>query len=369
MEEWIQTQLDRYTKKMRAEINRMPEAIPHFAKNGKYTQDMVADDITWWTNGFLGGILWQLYRESGDERFKQRAEKLESQLDDAFTVFNGLHHDVGFMWLHTAVADYRQTASPLAKKRALHAATLLAGRYNVRGEYLRSWNGDNATWVIIDSLMNIPLLYWASDVTGDDRFRQMAVKHADKVLANHLRADGSVNHIVIFDQEGKLQETPGGQGYAPGSSWSRGQSWAVYGFALSYLHTQDNKYLDAAKRVAHYFIANIQQTGFVPVVDFRSPEEPVKYDTSAGLCAACGLLEIAQHLPDYEKPLYVESAKKIIKATTEMAADFAETTDGIINFGASDYYNEESANVALIYADYFYLEALLRLKGTYQVMW
>lgn len=367
--DWVLEKLALFQKKYVVQLERLASQIPHYAKNGKYTQHMEEEDITWWTNGFLGGILWQLYDYSGDELYKQKAQDLEIQLDEAFVAFNGLHHDVGFMWLHTSVAQFRRLENEKSKTRSIHAATLLAGRYNPIGEYLRSWNGDNQHWVIIDSLMNLPLLYWASEELEDERFSSLAVKHADKVLNHHIRSDGSVNHICIFDESGELESTPAGQGFASGSSWSRGQSWAVYGLALSYKYTQDTKYLSAAKRVANYFIANVSESGYVPLVDFRSPKNPKKWDTSAGLCAACGMLLISDYLDEYESDFYVKNAFRMIKAIEEKAADWNPETDGIIGYGTCAYNDDETTHVSLIYSDYFFLEALLRLNNSYQDMW
>ena len=184
--------------------------------------------------------------------------------------------------------------SKKSRVRTSIAADMLASRYNARGEFIRSWNDDCIGWVIIDSMMNIPLLYWASDEYKDDRFKYIAMKHADKVLNTHIRPDGSVNHIVSLDPtNGEVIETFGGQGYAVGSSWSRGQAWAIYGFTLSYIHTGKQEYLDAAKRVAHYFIANVCDD-WLPKVDFRSPKGPVIYDSTAGACTACGLLGVSK---------------------------------------------------------------------------
>ena len=130
-----------------------------------------------------------------------------------------------------------------------------------------------------------------------------------------IRPDGSSNHICCLDpMTGEMLDNPGGQGYESGSSWSRGQAWALYGFALSYRHTGDQKYLDAAKRVAHYFIANLVRSDFLPLCDFRQPSEPVYYDSTAGACAACGFLEIAEHVGELEKPLYVDAAMRVLKA-------------------------------------------------------
>lgn len=367
--EWVKQKLKQFDSKFEKEVLGLKERIPHYAKSGRYVQDMAREDITWWTNGFLGGILWQLFSLTNNPLYKTRAVKLEEQLDQGFQLFNGLHHDVGFMWLHTSVAHTRRLANPESVKRGLHAATLLAGRYNPTGEYIRSWNGENQTWVIIDSLMNLPLLHWASEETGDERFSAIAKIHAEKVLTSHLRGDGSANHIVIFDEQGNLKETPAGQGYQSGSSWSRGQSWAIYGFALSYLYTKDVKFLNAAKQVAHYFMTNVSKTEYIPVVDFRGPVQPLKYDTSAGLCAACGLLEISKHVEEEEKNLYLDFAATMVKSIEKMAADWDEHQEGIIGYGTCEYNKEETTHVSLIYSDYFFLEALMRLNQTYMNMW
>lgn len=171
-----------------------------------------------------------MYNATKDPLFKETAEANETELDEAMTIYTGLHHDVGFMYQLSAVADYRLTGSERSKARGLHAAALLAGRYNPRGKFIRSWNRDRAGWVIIDSMLNIPLLYWARDTIDDPRFGYVAEDHADTVMQNIVRPDGSTNHIGIFDPtNGQLLDTPGGQGYGPGSSWSRGQAWACTG--------------------------------------------------------------------------------------------------------------------------------------------
>ncbi len=252
----------------------------------------------------------------------------------------------------------------------MHAAHLLAGRYNPRGKFIRSWNRDRAGWVIIDSMLNIPLLYWARDTIDDPRFGFIAEDHADTVMNKLIRPDGSAEHIAIFDpQNGNLLETLGGQGYGPGSSWSRGQAWALYGFALSYVHTQKKAYLDTAKRLAHYFIANVERTKYISVADFRAPKEPVIIDTSAGLCAACGLLEIAKHVPEFERSLYRDSAVKIIQATAAEYADWDADQDGIVGFGTGAYHDDQNRQVPLIYSDFYLVEAITRLLGKDFLIW
>jgi unsaturated chondroitin disaccharide hydrolase len=348
----------------------MEEKIPYIAENGVYLKDMKKDNLSWWTNGFWAGMLWQMYHASGMEAYRTSAEKVETALDFALENFEGLHHDVGFMWLHTAVANYRLTGNTRSRNRGMHAATILAGRFNPAGNFLRAWNHDKTGWMIIDSMMNIHLLYWAARETGDPRFSYIANQHANTALRIMLREDGSCNHIAVLNPEnGELLELPGGQGYSSGSSWSRGQAWALYGFAQTYFHTRDLKYLEAAKKIAHYFIANISMTGYVSLVDFRAPKEPIKWDSTASACAACGLLLLADESPEYEKELYYCNAVKILRALEEKYCNWKIEEDGILQYGTAAYHRDEDTHVPIIYGDYFFIEGILRLKSKSFNIW
>ena len=182
------------------------------------------------------------------------------------------------------------------------------------------------------------------------------------------RPDGSCNHIAVFDPvTGEAVEFPAGQGYKEGSSWSRGQAWSVYGFALGYRYTGKREYLDAAKRAAHYFMANAAQTGFVSLLDFRAPAQPVYWDTSATACAACGLLEIADAVDESEKMLYRNSAEKMLEALEEKHCCWNIEKDGILQNGSVAY--DKQVHVPLIYGDYFLVEGILRLMGKGFMIW
>jgi unsaturated chondroitin disaccharide hydrolase len=287
------------------------------------------------------------------------------------TGYEKLHHDVGFMWLHTAVANYRLTGSNDSRRRGLHAANLLAGRYNPAGKFIRAWNRDCTGWIIIDCLMNVPLLYWASKETGDPRFAMIAKIHAGTAIEKLVRPDGSCNHIAVLSPEtGECLETPAGQGYASGSSWSRGQSWAVYGFALSFCHSGDQKYLDTAKKIAHYCISNFALNDWLPPVDFRAPASPVKYDSTAAMITACGLLEIAAHTAENERGLYADAAVKLLRAGEKAFADWDIERDGIIGKGTGSYHGgADDTEVPIIYGDYFFVEAILRLLEKDFLIW
>ena len=368
---WLDDVWAKLDAKMSAECDRIGERIPYIPENGKYTVDMGEADLAWWTNGFWGGMLWQMYHATKQEKYKTAAEGVERRLDAAIEAFEELHHDVGFMWLHTSVANYRLTGDAKAKARGLHAANILAGRYNPRGKFIRAWNEDRAGWMIVDCMMNIPILYWASELVGDPRFAFIAKDHADTTLNVTVRPDGSCNHIVVLDpQTGEFLEAPGGQGYESGSSWSRGQAWALYGFALSYRHSGDVRYLDAAKRIAHYFIANVAATDDVPLVDFRAPAEGPYWDTTAGMIAACGLLEIAESVGELEQALYTNAAVRILKATDRRFCDWNPDVDAIVAGGTAAYHSRgKDFGVPIIYGDYFLIEAILRLRGQSFLIW
>lgn len=351
--------------------NKLPDGVD---ANGVHI-DHSQTNPNGWTNGFFGGLCAMLYKHTGNEEYLKTLESNERLLDKAFLEEYALiHHDVGFMWYLSSGARYRMTKDSASRRRCFYAASCLMGRFISGGNFIKSWNVDKAyNWTIIDSLMNLPLLYWASQEFGDDRYKRAAIAHADNMLATHLRPDGSVIHIVEHDRDtGEKVRTWGGQGYADGSSWTRGQSWALYGFAISYIHTGDEKYLDASKRVANYFIANVCDE-WIPRIDFRAPNEPQYYDTTAGLCAACGLLELARLLPENEGGAYAYAAVKILRAVTERFANFDPETDDMINGGSVAYPTEERPNpkihTSIIYGDFFYTEALLKLLGSDFFMW
>jgi unsaturated chondroitin disaccharide hydrolase len=362
---WAGATWEKIKEKAKQTALRSGDTIPYIPRGGRYFDLGWHDGISWWTNGFWSGILWQMHYATGDPLYKEMAQAQEERLDEALQGFSLLHHDVGFMWLHTSVSSFKLLGDAKSLNRALNAATLLAGRYNPNGRFIRAWNGDNAGWLIVDCLMNIQLLFWASDAANDPRFKQIALNHLDTVLKVVIRPDGSCNHIVILDPDtGEFLGNPAGQGYASGSSWSRGQAWAACGLPLSYRCTKDPAHLDAAKRVAHYFISNLAVNGWLPLVDFRAPEEPVKYDSSAAMIAACGLLELSLHVDELEKPLYVDSALKMLRRCEEAFANWDPETDGIMGNACSSYNSQdEDSNAAIIYSDYFFIEAVLRVMG------
>ena len=374
---WAEEVWRKIDQKMETVSRWSAQKLPFFSHDGKHN-DMSETNINCWTNGFWPGLMWLLYSAEKKDCYRQAALWGEEALDRALLNHTGLSHDVGFIWRLASGFDYALTGSKEARNRQFRAADHLMSRYNPVGGFIRAWNhGDYnpalAGVTIIDCMMNLPLLYWASEETEDPRFRFVAQNHADMVLRDHFRPDGSAKHIVNHDAHtgemlGDWDDTQG-QGYGHGSAWSRGQAWALYGMVLSYRHTGEERYLDAAKRSAHYFISACSLQEWLPLCDFRAPKEPVIYDSSAGACAVCGLLEIADSVPEYERELYFAAAVKMLKAMEEHFADWSLDTDFMINHATGSYHNEKDRHVSMIYGDYFFAEAVYKLLRAGNLSW
>ena len=371
----IDEKMSRVTLRSRS---KLPDGVD---ENGIH----VDRDPNWWTTGFFGGLNWLMYNETGKEDYLLTARESEKLLDKALANYDELHHDVGFMWHVLSGASYRLTGNKASRDRELYAASLLSSRFVLGGNFIRAWNGsskfygDTSNSTIIDTMLNLPLLYYASDVLGDDRFKRIAMAHADTVIRTHLREDGSVAHIVDHDREtGDVIKTYGGQGYAEGSSWTRGQGWAIYGFALSYLHTGEKRYLDVARRVADYFISELPEDYLVPV-DFCQPKEPRWYDATAQAIAASGMLEIARLLAGPEGGKYAECAVKLLRRMEETFVSYDTERDDLVRFCSIRYPalpgDDDPAvikrliHVSIIYGDFFFIEAMLKMLGSDFNIW
>jgi len=368
---WVKEAVEKIKIKMPAVVERSKHKIPYLTENGIF-DDWTGKNVSWWTNGFWGGILWQLYHATGNSLYKEAAIENEEKLDAALLDPFGMDHDSGFKWLPTAVAHYRETRDDKAFRRGYLAAENLAGRYNPAGEYIRAWNdpcdGTSAGTAIIDCMMNLPLLYWAYETAKDPRFYHIAVRHADTTMKYFVREDSSVIHIAEFDPlTGEFLRSVGGQGYGHGSSWTRGQSWALYGFTLSYLHTDKEKYLHQAERIADHFIGQIPDSGFIPV-DFRQPRDCAWEDSTAAVIAACGLLELAGVATEMKKEKYRGAALRLLKKCCEERCNFSQDVDYLLE-NCTVAYHDRHHNVTLIYGDYFLIEALLKLTGEGLFIW
>ncbi|MBE5835062.1 MAG: glycosyl hydrolase family 88 [Butyrivibrio sp.] len=379
--EWAATELDKVKNKIKWVAENNKNKIPYTTdEKGIYDNKAdnnkeyrIDDGINWWTNGFWAGILWLLYNDTKESRYKEYAMIQEDLMRPAFDMFYGLHHDVGFMFVPSAVADYRLTGNNESRRIALHAANLLAGRFNAKGAYIRAWNdledADTRGWAIIDCMFNISLLFWASEETKDPRYRHIATAHADTVSKAFIRENGSVCHIVEFDPvTGTRLKSYAGQGFAHGSSWTRGQGWALYGFTSAYRHTKDDNYLQVAEKVADYCISRIGRDYIIPI-DFDQPAE-CKLEDSCGACViAGGLIDLADEVSDISKSKnYLKTAVGILKQIADNRADYTEKCEAIVQ-NCSAAFHAPKHHFTMVYADYYYIEALYKLAGSDFKIW
>ncbi|MCI1381686.1 MAG: glycoside hydrolase family 88 protein, partial [Lachnospiraceae bacterium] len=305
--------------------------------------------------------------------YREEALKVEKKLDAILMQYNVMDHDSGFRWLPTAVAHWRVEKNPESENRALLAAANMAGRFNLAGQFIRAWNDfgdrDRRGYAIIDCMMNLPLLYWASSVTEDPRFAQIAMAHADTAMKAFVREDGSVNHIVNFDiNTGEALGPVDGQGMAPDSSWTRGQSWGIYGFTLSFLHTGKKEYRETAERIADYVISAIPESNIVPV-DYCQPKDIPWEDSTAAAITACGLIELAKCEDDEAKAeKYLGKALELLKTLDAKRCCWDETRDELLEKCTAAYHDKEH-DFTIIYGDYYFIEAVYKLCGTELFIW
>ncbi|WP_125702231.1 glycoside hydrolase family 88 protein [Lacticaseibacillus daqingensis] len=361
----LSTVLATIDTKLLAEIARLGETIPYAADGSGYGR--FPKKVSWWTNGFWPGLMWQRYAATGNARFRAVAEQVEQRLDENFVTFTSLHHDVGFMYGLSAVADYQQTGNPKSRVRGLHAATILAGRYNPNGQFIRSWDDPGTEgWVIIDSMMNLPLLYWASETTGDPRFAAIAAKHAETVAAHHIRADGTVRHICVFDPNTGVQtDVLKGQGYAANSAWARGQAWAIAGFAQAYTYFGRPEWLRVATKVTDQFLTHVTANGGIPKLDLRQPAEATMTDTSALVAAATGIIPLLPAVPATKREQYRTQLFGALKTLLATQVNLDPSQDGILWGFSTAYDKPAEQGISSVYGDYYLVMALMQLQATF----
>jgi len=362
---WVEEACQQVIDKITRSSSSIGASFPNGSVAGRYDKSPPHD----WVSGFWPGLLWLVYQETRDSRLKELAIECEQQISQTLWEFDDLHHDVGFMFGLSSVNQYTYIQDQDAKRHALMAASLLAGRFNPAGDFIRAWPNwggeDHSGWAIIDCMMNLPLLYWASEQIDDPRYRLIAERHADTVLREFVLPDGSVHHIVCFNPEtGERTGAIAGQGYAADSAWARGAAWALYGFALSYTYTGKDSYLEAAKKIAQFFLSHLPEDK-VPYWDFRLPSfgEDVPRDSSAAAIAASGLLDLAAAMPEAEGNAYKQQAEAILASLYENYGAWDTEEEGLLLHATGYYAADIYVDKPLIYGDYYFAEALLKLKN------
>ena len=343
--------------------------VPYASRDGKWIESPWHLGNSWWTAGFWPGMMWLLNALSPDEIFHNEALRTTELMTEEFRVYRHLNHDVGFMYLLSCGARHKLEGDEQSKWDTLHAASLLMGRFNPtttpRGGYIKAWDGKD--YAIIDCMMNLPLLHRASRETGDPRFAAVARIHADKAKKHFVRADGSCRHIVEFDPvTGDFVCEHGGQGYGVGSSWSRGQAWALYGFTLLAMNTGEPRDLATAEKIAQYFAANIREDGLTDC-DFRQPKDVYRLDNIAGACACCGFFELAKLTGKAE---YQHAAEKLLDGLIDHCVDFGDQYCGLLTHCTAAYHDDNvGTHTNITYGDYFLVEALCKVKGVDPMLW
>ncbi|WP_374951310.1 glycoside hydrolase family 88 protein [Mucilaginibacter sp.] len=316
-----------------------------------------------WCSGFFPGELWFLYEYTKDAKWlapaKDYTANIEREKDDATS------HDVGFKVYNSAGNAYRLTRDPHYKEVLIRAATTLSRRFNPVVGSLQSWNARNG-WkfpVIIDNMMNLELLFEATHLSGDSSFYKIAVAHANTAMKNHFRADNSSFHVVDYDPEtGKILHRVTHQGFADSSAWARGQAWGLYGYTLCYRETRNKAYLEQAQKIAKFILSNPNlPADLVPYWDFNDPAIPnVPRDASAAAIMASALYELSTYSTANSK-LYKTTADKIVKSLSDRYQSKPDENHGFLLLHSMGHKPAKSEiDVPIIYADYYYMEALLR---------
>jgi len=317
-----------------------------------------------WTSGFFPGELWMLYEYTGDKRWEVLARQFTANIENE--KFNGITHDMGFKIYCTFGAGYRLTHDPAYREVILQGAKTLSTRFNPVVGCIRSWDHSRDKWgfpVIIDNMMNLELLFEATKMTGDSSFYKIAVSHANTTLKNHFRSDFSSYHVVDYDTiTGKVLKKNTHQGYNHESAWSRGQAWALYGFTMCYRETKDPNYLLQAEKIAAFILhhPNLPKD-LVPYWDFDAPNIPNEpRDASAAAIIASALFELSTYYSSNGSD-YREKATQITQNLTTHYRSAIGTNGGFLLFHSTGTkLTNIDVDVPIIYADYYYLEALLR---------
>ena len=319
-----------------------------------------------WTSGFFPGELWYLYELTNNEKWKQEAIKFTSPIEQEKK--NATTHDMGFKIYCSVGNAYRLTKNQHDKDVIIEAAKTLATRFNPKVGAIRSWDHHADVWrfpVIIDNMLNLELLFEATKLTGDSTFYNIAVKHANTTLKNHFRPDFSTWHVVSYNPEtGEVEKKNTHQGYSDASAWARGQAWAVYGYTLCYRETKDKKYLLQAQNVADYILRHKNlPKDLIPYYDFDAPNIPNEpRDASAAAVIASALLELSTYTDG--KNNYLQKANQIIaNLSTNYIAKLGSNKGFILTQSTGSKPSNSEVNVPISYADYYYLEALCRIKN------
>lgn len=322
-----------------------------------------------WTWGFWPGILWMDYQYTKSDKIKSEATNFMHSLE-YLSQRPAYDHDLGFLVFLSYEKAYNETGNPAYKQVIINTSDKLAGLFNPKVGTILSWpreaegNGRYKPYnTIIDNMINLEMLFWASKASGNPRYKEIAVSHANTTMAHHFRKDYSSYHVALYDTlSGKFIKGVTNQGYSDNSMWARGQSWAIYGYTMCYRETGDRKYLDFAQKVAGAYLKNLPKD-YVPYWDFNDPAIPnAPRDASAAGVVASAFLELSTYLPGRKGAYYYDYAVKMLKSLSSKPYQSGRTNNAFLLHSTGNYPIHSQIDCSIIYADYYYMEALMRLK-------
>lgn len=336
-----------------------PRTVPNGSKEWKFV------DYKDWTSGFWPGELWYLYEATGDKKWEKEADKF-SQFLKPLSVSKANDHDLGFQIFNSFGNGYRLTKNEAYKDIILKSADTLATLFNPKVGTILSWphhkyEGHNT---IIDNMMNLELLFWASNNGGNKKLYDIAVKHAETTMNNHFRPDYSSYHVIIYNNEtGEKIKGITAQGYSDDSMWARGQAWAIYGFTMVYRETKDPKFLDFAHKLARVYLDRLTTEDLIPYWDFNAPGIPNEpRDASAAAIVSSALIELSSYTKEAKlKNEYLTKSKKMIVSLSDHYQSHNVNSAFLLHSTGHKPAGSE-IDCSINYADYYYLEALLRLQ-------
>ncbi len=355
-----------HARSMVSAMGSHPDQLPRTVDaDGK----LVLCNSGWWTSGFFPGTLWLLYEKTKNPQFSADARLFTARIEKEKS--NTGTHDLGFMLNNSFGNGLRLSNDPAYREVLLAGARSLSTRFNPRVGCLMSWN-PNAKWkypVIIDNMMNLEFLMWASKSSGDPTFRTIAVTHADTTIKNHFRRDYSSYHVVSYDPTtGEVEKRQTSQGYADESAWARGQSWGLYGFVMMFRETGLKRYLDQAQNIAAFLLNHPNlPADKVPYWDYNAPNIPnEKRDASAAAIMASALVELSWHSDPQLAKKYLDVAIQQIKSLSSAEYRAQPGTNGnfILKHSVGSIPGNSEVDVPLTYADYYFMEAMKRLEDT-----
>ncbi|MBV6644644.1 MAG: glycoside hydrolase family 88 protein [Cyclobacteriaceae bacterium] len=366
IEEIIKSSLDRSLIQYKSMYGVLPDTL--FPRSLDNEGQLVTNRSPWWTSGFYPGSLWYLYEYSGDETVLEMAQAKTEVLEPE--QYNNMDHDIGFKMLCSYGNGIRITGDSSATPILIQSAESLISRFMPNAGVIKSWEGfkEYKYPVIIDNMMNLELLFWASKVSGDPKYREVALSHAKTTLNNHYREDNSSYHVLAYDSDtGEVLAKKTAQGFADESAWARGQAWGLYGYVMTYRESKDPVFLEHAKKIAEFLLdhPNLPED-HIPYWDFDAPDIPdALRDASAAAIIASALIELSGHVDGKVKNKFSVSAERIIRSLSskQYLAAAGENGNFILKHSVGHKPRNSEMDVPLSYADYYFIEALMRLKN------